>query len=85
MCGETKEALEHFIIECDKYKTQRQELDSHVAEITGRKEWEKRKEGEDRRIRTVVGLTIDKDKDNKIVSHMKTFLAKSWSLRKKIV
>ena len=82
LCGEVKETVEHFIIECDTYRTQRQLLDRQVAEILGREEWEERKELEDRGIRTVLGLTGDKDCDNKIVSHMKTFLAKSWSLRK---
>ena len=55
--GEEKETIEHFIIECDKYRVQRQVLDSQVARITGREEWEMRKVDEDRGIRTVLELT----------------------------
>jgi len=43
-CGEEKETVEHFIIECDSYRTQRQELDRQVAKIIGRAKWEDRRE-----------------------------------------
>ena len=76
--GEIEKTVQHFIIVCDKYTTHRQEMDSQVAEILGREEWEERKEGSDRGIRTVLGLTGDKGDDNKMVSHRKTFLVKSW-------
>ena len=76
MCGDEKEIVNHFIIECDKYKEQRQELDRKVARLIGREEWEERKEGEDRGIRTVLGLTEDKISDSIIVSHMKTFFGR---------
>lgn len=49
-----------------------------MEERNGRRE----RKGEDRGVRTALGLTGDKDNDNKIVNHMNTFLAKSWSLRK---
>ncbi|MPC88944.1 hypothetical protein E2C01_083869 [Portunus trituberculatus] len=45
MCGEEKESVEHFIVECDKYRKQRKALDTQVANIIGREEWEERKEG----------------------------------------
>ena len=85
LCNEEKETLEHFIIECEKYRKQRKILDTQIGKIIGRKEWEKRKDGEDRGILTVLGLTNDKDIDKRIVSHMKMFLTESWSARKKSI
>ena len=85
LCNEEKETLEHFIIECEKYRKQRKILDTQIAKIIGRKEWEKRKDGEDRGILTVLGLTNDKDIDKRIVSHVKMFLTESWSARKESI
>ncbi|MPC43528.1 hypothetical protein E2C01_037177 [Portunus trituberculatus] len=84
MCGEEKESVEHFLVECDKYIKQRKTLDTQVANIIGREDWEERKEGEDREIRTVLGLTGNKVKDYRIVSHMKIFLVESWSIRNQL-
>ena len=81
MCGDEKETVDHFIIECDKYKEQRQELDRKVARLIGREEWEERKEGEHKGIRTVLGLTGDKISESIIVNHMKTFLVECWTIR----
>ncbi len=79
-CEVEKETLEHFIIECDRYSGQRQELDRQVTRIIGRQEWEDRKEEEDRGLRTVLGLTDDRDK-HVLVAHMKSFLLNSWKVR----
>ena len=83
-CEEEKETLEHFIIECDKFRTQRQELEEKISDILGREMWETRKQGDDRGLKTVLGLTGDKDTDKTVVRHTMKFLVESWRRREEV-
>ena len=83
LCGEEKETIDHLIIECEKFDEERQALDSAVAGVLGREEWERRKEEEDRGMKTVLGYTENSDSDRQIVNHTKNFLKKCWTIIRK--
>ena len=81
LCGEEKETLEHLVIECEGYKEERRLLDREIEMVVGEREWSRRKESEDRGIRTVMGLTDDNHNNKEAVKYFKKFLTRVWKRR----
>ena len=81
-CGEEKETIEHFIVECDKYEEERQELIDSIKEEIGEEEWDRRLwEEEEGGIVTALGLYEKSQTNESIIKHMKAFLNKCWTKR----
>lgn len=59
--GKKKKKSEQFTTAYENFRTQSQELDRQAADITERENQEERKEGEDKGVKSVLGLTEDKE------------------------
>ena len=73
------ETLEHVLTECSEYTEERNRLDEKITNKLGQV-WVRRKMGEDRGLKTVLGL---EDNDKEIVRHAKEFLREIWRKRNK--
>lgn len=56
-----KKKSEQFTTAYENLRTQSQELDKQAADITEKEKQEERKEGEDKGVKSVLGLTEDKE------------------------
>ena len=55
-CRGERETVEHFLVECAKYKKERDRLIGSITVIIGEDEWNRRLEQEDGEVLTVNGL-----------------------------
>lgn len=76
------ETIKHVIIECDRYRDERERLDREMEEILGVREWENRKNENDEGISTILALREeDRIRWKEIIEYSKKYLVKLWSIR----
>ena len=83
-CVGTRETIEHFLVECDRYEEERGRLIGRAIATVGREEWRRRlEEEEDGGILTVLGLYRGECQRARevIVRAAKVFMGKAWEKR----
>ena len=83
-CVGTRETIEHFLVECDRYEEERGRLIGRAIATVGREEWRRRlEEEEDGGILTVLGLYREEGQREReeIVKAVKEFLVQAWKRR----
>ena len=73
------ETLDHVLIECPEYKSERLNFETEVKRTIGDREWETIKQGEDKGMKEILGLG---DYGRKMMDITKKYLATIWKKRK---
>ena len=73
------ETLDHVLIECPEYKSERLNFETEVKRTIGDREWETIKQGEDKGMEEILGLG---DYGRKMTDIAKKYLATIWKKRK---
>ena len=73
------ETLDHVLIECPEYKSERLNFETEVKRTIGDREWETIKQGEDKGMKEILGLG---DCGRKMTDITKKYLATIWRKRK---
>ena len=73
------ETLDHILIECPEYKSERLNFETEVKRTIGDREWETIKQGEDKGMKEILGLG---DCGRKMTDKTKKYLATIWRKRK---
>ena len=73
------DTLDHVLIECPEYKSERLNFETEVKRTIGDREWETIKQGEDKGMKEILGLG---DCGRKMTDITKKYLATIWRKRK---
>ena len=73
------ETLEHLLLECKAYDTERNRLENKIISRIGLGSWEMKKMGEDKGIKMILGL----ERNREVMKDTKQFLKEIWKKRGK--